>query len=104
MKICVLGTGSWGTALSQVLADNQQEVIMWGIDPREVEDIDVNHHNTKFFETEINHNIHASTDLSVVADADVVLAAVPSNKASDYNQCSKRVPSSYTRTFECCDF
>ncbi|MCI5724050.1 MAG: NAD(P)-dependent glycerol-3-phosphate dehydrogenase [Erysipelotrichaceae bacterium] len=77
MKVCVLGTGSWGTALAQVLADNQQEVVMWGIDPKEVEDIEVHHQNTKFFETKIHPDIHASSDLEVVKDADVILAAVP---------------------------
>ena len=32
MKIRVLGTGSWGSALAQTLADNGHDVIMWGID------------------------------------------------------------------------
>ena len=33
MNVRVLGTGSWGTALAQVLADNGHDVIMWGISP-----------------------------------------------------------------------
>ena len=28
MKVTVLGTGSWGTALAQVLADNGNDVIL----------------------------------------------------------------------------
>ena len=76
MIVRVLGTGSWGTALAQVLADNGCDVMQWGIDPQEVDDI--NHHcNRKYFDCEINENLKASTDLSIVKDADVLLCAVP---------------------------
>lgn len=77
MKIRVLGTGSWGSALAQVLADNGQDVIMWGIDASEVNDIENNHHNSKYFEAEMSHNVHATGDISCVKDADVILIAVP---------------------------
>ena len=77
MKIRVLGTGSWGSALAQVLADNGQNVTMWGIDASEVNDIENNHHNTKYFEAEINHDVHATGDIACVKDADVILIAVP---------------------------
>ena len=30
-KVAVLGPGSWGTALAQVLAENGHEVCIWGI-------------------------------------------------------------------------
>ncbi len=30
MKVIVIGAGSWGTALGNVLADNGSEVIMYG--------------------------------------------------------------------------
>ena len=33
MKIAVLGSGSWGTALGQVLAENGHEVVLWGREP-----------------------------------------------------------------------
>lgn len=77
MKIRILGTGSWGSALAQVLADNGQDVVMWGIDAGEVSDIEENHHNAKYFETEISHDVHATTDIACVKDADVILIAVP---------------------------
>lgn len=35
-KICVLGAGSWGTALSVLLAGNGHQVIIWSIDENEV--------------------------------------------------------------------
>lgn len=77
MKICILGTGSWGTALAQVAADNGHEVMMWGINPAQVDDIEINHHNSAFFEAEVSPKVHASTDMNVVHGADILLAAVP---------------------------
>ena len=32
-RIAVLGPGSWGTALAQVLAENGHEVTIWGNKP-----------------------------------------------------------------------
>ena len=77
MRIRILGTGSWGSALAQVVADNGHDVMMWGIDAAEVNDIENNHHNSKYFEVEMNHDVHATQDISCVKDADVILIAVP---------------------------
>ncbi len=86
MKTAVLGTGSWGTALAQVLADNRQEVILWGIDPRQVEDINQNHHNSMYFDAPINPALRATNDLSVISDCDILLFAVPSTALDEVVQ------------------
>jgi glycerol-3-phosphate dehydrogenase (NAD(P)+) len=83
MKICILGTGSWGTALGQVAADNGNEVMMWGINEDQVHDIEVNHHNRAFFEAPVSEKVHASTDLHIIKDAEIVLFAVPTMALED---------------------
>ncbi len=42
MKITVLGAGTWGTALTILLAENKHEVTIWSKLPREVEELDKN--------------------------------------------------------------
>lgn len=78
-KIAVLGPGSWGTALSQVLAENGHEVTIWGNDPAQIYEIDHYHTNRHYLpDLKIPENIHATTDLTqALKNVDAILFVVP---------------------------
>lgn len=77
--IAVLGPGSWGTALSQVLNDNGHEVRLWGNIPEQIEEINTQHTNKRYFkDIVLNHKIKAYADLKdALEGVNAVLFVVP---------------------------
>jgi glycerol-3-phosphate dehydrogenase (NAD(P)+) len=79
MQVVVLGAGSWGTALSMVLADNEHEVRLWSHNPSQVEEINTKHMNHKYLpDIILPENIVAFSTLSdALKNIEIVILAVP---------------------------
>lgn len=79
MKVAVIGTGSWGTALAKVLNDSQHQVVLWGRNPQTVEEINQSHSNQAYLPgLDLDVKIQATTDLAQAVDqAQMVLIVLP---------------------------
>jgi len=81
LTIAVMGSGSWGTAFAQILADNSQNhtVRIWGRNPDVISEINAFHINSKFHPgLMLPEKITATTNPAVaLTGADVVILAVP---------------------------
>ncbi len=81
IKFGVIGSGSWGTALVKILTDNGNKVAWWVRNEESINYIKKRGHNPHYLTSAIlkTRLLKTDTDLKhVVADADVLIIAVPS--------------------------
>lgn len=77
-NVAVLGAGSWGTALSIVLADNEHNVRLWSHRKEQADEINKSHQNKQYLNIVLPENINAFSDLKeAVKQVDVIVVVVP---------------------------
>ena len=81
--IAVLGAGAWGTTFAAVMADAGCDVTVWGRDEKVCRQIADEHRNEAYLPgVELPARVTASSDArAVLAGADVVAVAIPSQSA-----------------------
>jgi glycerol-3-phosphate dehydrogenase (NAD(P)+) len=79
MKISVLGTGQWGSALAQILCDAGNDVLIWGRNTSVVDEINSRHTNTNSLPSiALPQNLKATADISVAMQhAQMLVLAIP---------------------------
>jgi glycerol-3-phosphate dehydrogenase (NAD(P)+) len=79
-KASVIGAGSWGTAISMLLAEKAEQVLLWGRDPKTIQDINHKRVNRHYLpREEVPANVTATTDFADLADSQVVIVVTPSS-------------------------
>lgn len=78
MKISILGSGGWGTALACILSE-KHEVSLWSVFEEEVKELSCSRENKLLKGVKIPENVEFSTDLEYcVKKGEMVIFAVPS--------------------------
>ena len=78
MKITVVGSGAWGTALSLLLNENGHDVTLWSFFEKETETMRNTGENPFLKGVPIPESLKLSSELSCVNGADIVVLATPS--------------------------
>lgn len=77
MNVSIIGGGSFGAALAQILSDNSHQVLMRDINSSVVDKIN-NLHKHPFFDIDLNDDIRATLDLKESLDfSEVIILCVP---------------------------
>ena len=78
MKAVVLGSGGWGTALSQVLCDNGHDTYLWSHSAEKATQMAETRENPLLKGVRLPDSLHITSDLSCLEGADMVVSAPPS--------------------------
>lgn len=88
MKITVLGTGCFATAIAQILTDNNNEILLWTNDLEQIEEINTNRTNKKYYNNfRFCKNVMATSNLKEALDySNIIIIALPSQIISDVSK------------------
>ena len=78
MKITVLGSGAWGTALAMLLMENGNEVTLWSYTEEESKILRETRENPFLKGVKLPDEMKFTSDMTVVKGCDMVLVATPS--------------------------
>ncbi len=80
-RTAVVGAGSWGTALANLLAKKGGETVLWSFEPEVAESIRSEHVNRRYLDgVALDPRLRVSTDMrEAVEGASVVLSVSPSH-------------------------
>lgn len=78
MKISVLGSGAWGTALALLLLENGNQVTLWSYCQAESDTLREKRENPMLEGVPLPETLGLTTDMRCAAESDVVLLATPS--------------------------
>ncbi len=78
MKAVVVGSGGWGTALSQVLCDNGHDTWLWSHNPAKAAEMEQTRENPLLKGVRLPDALHITGDLDCLQGADLVVCAAPS--------------------------
>ena len=78
MKAVVVGSGGWGTALSQVLCDNGHDTWLWSHNPAKAAEMEKTRENPLLKGVILPDSLHITGDLTCLHGADLVVCAAPS--------------------------
>jgi glycerol-3-phosphate dehydrogenase (NAD(P)+) len=86
LKICVFGSGSFGTALGTVAVRSGHKVVLISRTKETIEEINQNHSNKKYFPEEIRlpENLRASSDFNELKDCNMIIHAIPVQSSIEY--------------------
>lgn len=86
-KVAVLGAGSWGTALSIVLADNEHDVRLWSHRQEQVDEINEKHTNKRYLDIVLPTSIKAYSNIEqAIEDVEAIVFVVPTNAIREVAQ------------------
>lgn len=84
-NVAVLGGGSFGTVIANIIAHNGHKTLLWMRDAEQAESLNSLHENVNYLPGyKIHDDVVATTDLAgAVKDVDLIFVAVPSSSFRD---------------------